>query len=186
MYLAAPFGRRRPPQRQPCGSRWTASGVRDVLWHADAFVCSAQVHDSSHYPPPILLKFSAAPYTVLIGFSGPYPQTCCTPNRRSNPIAHRVRRKHQRLPPSLLIENASDRVPLRRESVLPEAFPIKPSDNPGTISPCDLGTRCLTATTCKACASSPGGQEQRNFGPIGPPYGSIIRAWHPCGYFYLF
>jgi hypothetical protein len=40
----------------------------------------------------------------------------------------------QRLPPSLLIENASDRVPLRRESVLPEAFPIKPSDNPGTIA----------------------------------------------------
>src|SRR6266403_1675670 len=27
--------------------------------------------------------------------------------------------------------------------------------NPGTISPCDLGTRCLTAMTCKACASSP-------------------------------
>ena len=55
------------------------------------------------------------------------------------------------------------------------------ADNPGTISPCDLGTRCLTATTCKACASSPGGQEQRNFGTIGPPYGSIIRAWHPRG-----
>ncbi len=47
---------------------------------------------------------------------------------RSNPIAHRLRRKRQRLPPSLLIENASDRVPLRSESVLPEAFPIKPSD----------------------------------------------------------
>jgi hypothetical protein len=30
-----------------------------------------------------------------------------------------------------LIENASDRVPLRCESVLPEAFPIKPSDYPG-------------------------------------------------------
>jgi serine/threonine protein kinase len=33
---------------------------------------------------------------------------------------------------SLLIVNASDRVPLRRESVLPEAFPIKPSDHPET------------------------------------------------------
>jgi hypothetical protein len=32
-------------------------------------------------------------------------------------------------PTSLPIENPSDRVPLRRESVLPEAFPIKPSDN---------------------------------------------------------
>ena len=93
-----------------------------------AFVCSPEVHDLSHYPLPTLLQLSAAPHTVLIGFSGAYPQTCCAPNRRSNPIAHRVRRKHQRLPPSLLIENASDRVPLRRESVLPEAFPIKPSD----------------------------------------------------------
>ena len=27
----------------------------------------------------------------------------------------------------------------------------------------------LTTTTGKACASSPGGQEQRNFGPTGPP-----------------
>src|SRR5713226_10770527 len=43
------------------------------------------------------------------------------------------------------------------------------------------GTKCLTATTCKACASSPGGQGKRNFGPIGPPYGSIIRAWNRCG-----
>src|SRR6266850_5448296 len=54
-------------------------------------------------------------------------------------------------------------------------------NNPGTISPCDLGTRRLTATTCKACASSPGVQEEPNFGPICPPYGSIIRAWNPCG-----
>ena len=41
---------------------------------------------------------------------------------------------------------------------------------------CDLGARCLAATSCKASASSLGGQEQSNFGPIGPPYGSIIRA----------
>jgi hypothetical protein len=76
---------------------------------------------------PTLLQFSAAPHPVLIGFSGAYPQISCAPNRRSNPIAHRVRRKHQRLPPSLLIENASDRVLLRRESSSFEAFPIKPS-----------------------------------------------------------
>jgi hypothetical protein len=44
-----------------------------------------------------------------------------------------VRRKHQQLPPSLLIENASDRVPVRRENVLPESFPIKPSGHPGAI-----------------------------------------------------
>ena len=50
---------------------------------------------------------------------------CC-----SNPIAHRVRRKRQRLPPSLLIENASDRDPAPSPAVCPEAFPIKASDNP--------------------------------------------------------
>jgi hypothetical protein len=44
-------------------------------------------------------------------------------------------------------------------------------DNLDTISPCDLGARRPTSTTCKACASFPGGQEQRNFGPIGPPMG---------------
>ena len=33
----------------------------------------------------------------------------------------------------LLIENASDRVPLRCQCVLPEAFPIKPSDHPPRI-----------------------------------------------------
>jgi hypothetical protein len=42
-------------------------------------------------------------------------------------------RKHQRLPPSLLIENASDQVSLCREGILPEAFPIKPSDDSGAI-----------------------------------------------------
>ncbi len=67
-------------------------------------------------------------------FAGALPTLDSAPNWHSNPIAHRVRRKHQRLPPSLLIENASDRVPLRCESFLPEAFPIKPSDHPGAIS----------------------------------------------------
>src|SRR5438874_10239643 len=52
------------------------------------------------------------------------------PRSGSNPIAHLVRRKRQRLPPSLLIENASDRDPIRCESILPEAFPIKASDHP--------------------------------------------------------
>ncbi len=101
-----------------------------MLRHANAFVCSPEVHDVSHHPPPTLLQLSAAPHTLSIGSSRAYPSTCSAPNRPSNPIAHRVRRKHQRLPPSLLIENASDRVPLRSESVLPEAFPIKPSDKP--------------------------------------------------------
>jgi len=42
-----------------------------------------------------------------------HSQTACDPNCHSNPIAHRVRRKRQRLPPSLLIENASERLSCR-------------------------------------------------------------------------
>jgi hypothetical protein len=42
-----------------------------------------------------------------------------------------VRQRRMRSHRKRLIENASDRVPLRRESVLSEAFPIKPSDNSG-------------------------------------------------------
>src|SRR5207245_2179619 len=60
------------------------------------------------------------------------------PRCGSNPIAHRVRRKRQRLPPSLLIENASDRDPIRCESILPEAFPIKASDQAGTTPFVDI------------------------------------------------
>src|SRR5437762_10542296 len=43
----------------------------------------------------------------------------------------RVRRKHQRLPPSLLIESASNVILPLPESSSPEAFSIKASDNPG-------------------------------------------------------
>src|SRR5439155_3386578 len=74
----------------------------DVLRHADASVCSPVVHDPSHHPPPTLRQLSAPPHTVSISFSSAYPSTCCAPNCRSKPIAHRVRRKHQRLPPSSL------------------------------------------------------------------------------------
>ena len=55
------------------------------------------------------------------------PKLCSDSQIRSNPIAHRVRRKRQRLSPSLLIENASDRGP-RSPKVCPEAFPIEASD----------------------------------------------------------
>src|SRR5215469_2238570 len=53
------------------------------------------------------------------------------PNCHSIPIVQRVRRNRQRLPSSLLIENASDRCPCLAGTLLPEAFPIKASDNPG-------------------------------------------------------
>jgi hypothetical protein len=93
-----------------------------VLRHADTSVCSPELHGISHHPPPTLRQLSAPPHTVSIGFSGAYPSTCCAPNRRSNPIVHRVRRKRQRLPPSLLIENPSERLPLPTRSVMPRRF----------------------------------------------------------------
>jgi hypothetical protein len=74
-------------------SAHTSAGIRDALSHHHA---TAPVHQ-------------------------------CSPGARfcdrlpSNPIAHRVRRKRQRLPPSLLIENASDRDP-PPQKVCPEAF----------------------------------------------------------------
>jgi hypothetical protein len=51
------------------------------------------------------------------------------PNQHSIPIAQRVRRNRQRLPSSLLIENASERRPRLTDTLLPEAFPIKASDH---------------------------------------------------------
>src|SRR5882762_5877006 len=83
----------------------------------------------------------------------------------------------------LLAPMAWSNAALQRQcSFLPDVLGIISGlHDSGTISPCDLGTRYLTATTSKACASSPSGQEQPNFGPICPPYGSIIRAWNPCG-----
>src|SRR5258708_29998088 len=41
-------------------------------------------------------------------FAGLLPALTSVPNYHSNPITQRVRRQRQRLPPSLLIENASD------------------------------------------------------------------------------
>ena len=107
--------------------------------HAGAFVCPPEVHNLSHDFPPRLLHLSAARDTILIRLSGTCSCTCYAPNCRSNPIAHRVRRKRQRLPPSLLIETASDQVLLFGPVSCPEAFPIKASDKPGMI----LGTDSL-------------------------------------------
>ena len=68
-------------------------------------------------------------------FDGACPTLDLAANWHSNPIAHRVRRKRQRLPPSLLIENASDRDPRSTPRVCPEAFPIKASDKPSRKKP---------------------------------------------------
>jgi len=54
------------------------------------------------------------------------------PNQHLIPIAQRVRRNRQRLFSSLLIENASERRPRLTDTLLPETFPIKASDNSET------------------------------------------------------
>src|SRR5882672_7297190 len=80
-----------------------------------------------HAAPPI---FPTPPFP----FPGLLPAFASVPNCHSNPIAQRVRRRRQRLPPSLLIENASDSVLHPSRHLCPEAFPIKASDHPPGIS----------------------------------------------------
>jgi len=68
-------------------------------------------------------------------FAGALPDLHSVPNRHSNPIVQRVHRKRQRLPPSLLIENASGLIFRLPDNYLAEAFPIKASDNSGAGKP---------------------------------------------------
>src|SRR5271157_2275399 len=60
--------------------------------------------------------------TTLSPFPGGSLSLVSTLSCHPNPIAHRVRRKRQRLPPSLLIENASDRVSVPCEVSCPGRF----------------------------------------------------------------
>src|SRR5258708_612377 len=84
-------------------------------------------------------------------FAGALPALDWVPNCHSNPITQRVCRKRQRLPPSLLIENASGvsfRLP---GNSLPQAFPIKASDNPGVNR---FGQPCrVTRDRCRSMMS---------------------------------
>src|SRR5712692_3937476 len=104
----------------------------DVLPHAGALVCPPPLRRlSGHFPHTLSLIFNTIP-TIATAFPprlAALPEPCSDPRCRSNPIAHRVRRKRQRLPPSLLIENASDRDPPPPKKSAPEAFPIKASDH---------------------------------------------------------
>src|SRR5207237_4914538 len=108
---------------------------RDVLRHANAFVCLPH-GDTLPHPGPCTPRLAPAMRstitTIPFQFATALPVIDSATNCRSNPIAHRVRRKHQRLPPSLLIENASDSRS-RSPQNLPEALPIKASDNRGVI-----------------------------------------------------
>ena len=62
--------------------------------------------------------FSAPPFP----FVGGLPAVDWVPNCHSNPITQRVRRKRQRLPPSLLIENASDVFLALQRTACPRRF----------------------------------------------------------------
>ena len=108
-----------------------------MLRHAHARVCPLPLHCLASNSPHALLLISAANPTIRMTFPprlAALPKLCSDPGCRSNPIAHRVRRKRQRLPPSLLIENASDRDLAPSPADCPEAFPIKASDNPSGIA----------------------------------------------------
>src|SRR5271157_2886632 len=97
----------------------------DVLPHAGALVCPPPRHRlSAHSPHTLWLIFHTIP--TFLAASPPrfaaLPKPRSDPRCRSNPIAHRVRRKHQRLPPSLLIENASVRHPTPPQQSAPRRF----------------------------------------------------------------
>src|ERR1035437_7702955 len=107
-----------------------------VLRHIDAFVCLPHCDRFPRHCLRTLLQAHAAlstPATRPFPSAGACPTLDLAANWRSNPIAHRVRRKRQRLPPSLLIENASDRLFCPSSTALPEALPIKASEDSFSI-----------------------------------------------------
>ena len=102
--------------------------------HADPSLSSLPVHAlSRNYPHALLLALAALSTisTQPFQFAAGLPALDSVPNWHSNPIAQRVRRKRQRLPPSLLIENASGVSSRLPENCSLEAFPIKASDKQG-------------------------------------------------------
>ena len=104
----------------------------DALSHADLSVCSLPVNTLSHNFRYALLQTLPALSTIPLQpfqFAGALPALDWVPNCHSNPITQRVRRKRQRLPPSLLIENASGLISRPPHNYLAEAFPIKASDH---------------------------------------------------------
>src|ERR1035437_10393422 len=107
--------------------------------------------------------------------------------RYSNPIANRVRRKRQRLPPCLLIENASGPTHLLPGNFCAEAFPIKASDKPEVIQirgakpqkvKALLGERSGMAAATEASVSSLGTSEPGVFrdSDIAPRWNEVLRS----------
>ena len=91
-------------------------------WHADAFV-SSPYRNSLLVDSLILFLLAASTLPIPLRLiSASPPSLDSISDWHSNPIPHRVRRKRQRLPPSLLIENASGRVPIRCRGSCPRRF----------------------------------------------------------------
>ena len=95
-------------------------------------MCSPFAGTPLHLGPHVLLRTFSAPSILSIPpflFAGALPFLDSVLNYHSNPITQRVRRRRQRLPPSLLIENASGLIFRLPDNSLVEAFPIKASDH---------------------------------------------------------
>src|SRR5437588_3919643 len=90
----------------------------DVRRHLDALVCLPHGDTLPCHSPRILRQPSATLSAITmppVQFTSVLPVLDSATDCRSNPIAHRVRRNRQRLPPSLL-------------------FPIKASDDAGLMA----------------------------------------------------
>jgi len=123
----------------------------DALRHIDAFVCLSHGDTLPYHGPRILPKASATLSAITmppVQFTSVLPVLDSATDCRSNPIAHRVRRKPQRLPPSLLIENASVRYPAPPQKSAPRRFRSRLA----TIR--QLAQSIHRHAECKTCLSS--------------------------------
>ncbi len=127
-----------------------------MLGHADALVCPLLLQPFSRNLPHPLLFTSAALTTIRSAFPphlAALRKLCSDSRCRSNPIAHRVRRKRQRLPPCLLIENASDRGPASPQKSAPSRFRSKLATNRelssrASINSCTKAAAVVKRTRC--------------------------------------
>ena len=123
----------------------------DALRHIDAFVFLPHVDTLPCHRPRILRQASAtlsAITTLPVQFTSVLQVLDSATDCRSNPIAHRVRRKRQRLPPSLLIENASDRDPPPPKKFAPRRFRSRLAANRKLSK---LSTRQLSTLAINRC-----------------------------------
>jgi hypothetical protein len=147
-----------------------SSGPSTCFPHANALVCpihdrcssgSSGEHFSSHYSERIA-NFGENS-TALLSLLGRSPSAFQVRKRHSIPIAS-VRRKHQRLPSSLLIENASAPAFFVPRRSCAEAFPIKASDKPS-----ECLTRSFLDPRCCGLSSFAGRVSESGYVQADPP-----------------